>query len=248
MSVLEGAFLIASGIFAGFINTIAGGGSLITLPLLIFLGLPSAEANASNRVAIFVQNIFSVAGFQSKGVRIFPFATWVAIPATIGAIVGSKIAVDINEDVFNKILAVIMLMVMGITVFKPNVKKEASEMLTTKKVWLSVIIFFFLGVYGGFIQAGVGFLIIASLTAIHGFKMAKTNAIKVFVALTYTVAALVVFYISDKIRWEYGLVLAIGNATGGWIASRWSVEKSDKLIRIILLVMVVALSIKLWFF
>ncbi|SNT35983.1 hypothetical protein SAMN05421640_3533 [Ekhidna lutea] len=248
MSILEGAFLIATGIFAGFINTIAGGGSLITLPLLIFLGLPSAEANASNRVAIFVQNIFSVAGFQSKGVHIFPFAAWVAIPATLGAIVGSKIAVDINEDVFNKILAVIMLMVMGITVFKPSVKKEAAEMLSRKKVWTSVVIFFFLGVYGGFIQAGVGFLIIASLTAIHGFKMAKTNAIKVFVALTYTVAALIVFYISDKIRWEYGLVLAVGNATGGWIASRWSVEKSDKLIRMILLVLVVALSIKLWFF
>lgn len=248
MTILEGAFLIGAGVFAGFLNTVAGGGSLITLPLLIFLGLPSAEANASNRVAIFSQNIFSVLGFRSKGVSVFPFAIYVAIPAVIGAIIGSKIAVDINEAVFNRILAVIMLLVMGVTIFKPNVKEHVEEMLTTKKIWLSVVIFFFVGIYGGFIQAGIGFIMIASLTAIHGFRMAKTNSIKVFVALTYTVAALIVFYLSGKIRWEYGLVLAVGQSAGGWIASRWSVGVSDRLIRMILLVTVMALSIKLWFF
>ncbi len=248
MTVIEGIFLIGAGLFAGFINTVAGGGSLITLPLLIFLGLPSAEANASNRVAIFAQNIFSVAGFRSKGVRVFPFAIYVAIPAVIGAVIGSRIAVDIDETLFNRILAIIMLMVMGITIFKPNVKAETEEMLTTKKIWVSVVAFFFVGIYGGFIQAGIGFIMIATLTAIHGFKMAKTNAIKVFVALSYTIAALIVFYLNGKIRWEYGFVLAIGQAAGGWVASRWSVGVSDKLIRMILLVTVIALSIKLWFF
>ena len=248
MTVLEGTFLIGAGVFAGFLNTVAGGGSLITLPLLIFLGLPSSEANASNRVAILAQNIFSVAGFRSKGVKVFPFAIYVAIPAIIGAVIGSKIAVDINETVFNRILAIIMLMVMGITIFKSNVKNQAEEMLTTKKIWVSVIAFFFVGIYGGFIQAGIGFIMIATLTAIHGFKMAKTNAIKVFVALSYTIAALVVFYLSNRIRWEYGLVLAIGQSAGGWIASRWSVGVSDRRIRMILLVTIIALSIKLWFF
>lgn len=248
MTLIEGGFLIAAGVLAGFLNTVAGGGSLLTLPLLIFLGLPSAEANASNRVAIFAQNIFSVIGFRSKGVSVFPFAIYVAIPAVIGAIIGSKIAVDINETLFNRILAVIMLLVMGITVFKPRVKSHAEELLTTKKIWLSVVVFFFVGVYGGFIQAGIGFIMIAALTAIHGFKMAKTNSIKVFVALTYTISALVVFYLSGKIRWEYGLVLAVGQSAGGWMASRWSVGVSDQLIRMILLVTVIALSIKLWFF
>lgn len=248
MTILEGILLAGAGLFAGFINTVAGGGSLLTLPLLIFLGLPSAEANASNRVAIFAQNIFSVAGFRSKGVRVFPFAIYVAIPAIIGAIIGSKIAVDINETLFNRILAVIMLMVMGITIFKPNVKNQAEKMLTTQKIWISVVAFFFVGIYGGFIQAGIGFIMIATLTAIHGFNMAKTNAIKVFVALSYTIAALVVFYLSGKIRWEYGLVLAVGQSIGGWVASRWSVGVNDRIIRMILLVTVIALSIKLWFF
>lgn len=240
--------LIGAGLFAGFINTIAGGGSLITLPLMIFMGLPSAEANASNRVAIFLQNIFSVAGFKSKGVAVFPFAAWVAVSATLGAIIGSMIAVDIRDEIFNRILAIIMLVVIGFTVFNPKFTSSVGEKFTKGNTWLSVIVFFFIGIYGGFIQAGIGFIMIAALTGIHGLGMAKTNSIKVFVALCYTVAALVVFYIDGKIRWEYGLTLAIGNATGAWIGSRWSVGKSDKFIKLILIVMVIGLSIKLWFF
>ena len=240
--------LAGAGIFAGFINTIAGGGSLITMPLLIFLGLPSAEANASNRVALFFQNIFSAAGFKSKGVSVFPFAYWVAISATAGAIIGSMIAVDIKDELFNRILAVVMIMVILMTVFKPSFTKEIEESITKKKTITSVLVFFLIGIYGGFIQAGVGFLIIASLTGIHAFNMAKTNSIKVFVILIYTAAALIVFVIEDKVRWDYGLTLAMGNATGGWIASRWSVGKSDRLIKVFLVVTVTALAIKLWFF
>ena len=248
MSLLEGILLIAAGSFAGFVNSIAGGGSLIVMPLLIFMGLPSAEANGSNRIALFIQNIFSVAGYRSKGVYVFPFALWVAIPAVIGAIIGSKIAVDINDQVFNRILAMVMLVVMGITIFKPKISEHGKAALSKKKVWTSIMIFFFLGIYGGFIQAGIGFLIIATLTTIHGFNMSHTNSIKVFVILCYTFAAVIVFYVEGKIRWEYGLTLAVGNSIGGWLGSRWSVGKSDRLIRMILLIMVVSLSIKLWFF
>ena len=248
MSILEGLLLVAAGAFAGFVNSIAGGGSLLIMPLLIFMGLPSAEANGTNRVAIFIQNIFSVAGYRSKGVYVFPFAIYVAIPAILGAIIGSNIAVDIGDQVFNRILAVVMLVVMAISIFRPAFHVNPEEILSKGKIWTSVVIFFFLGIYGGFIQAGIGFLIIAALTGVHGFNMAKTNSIKVFVILCYTMAAVVVFYIEGKIQWEYGLVLAAGNSVGAWIGSRWSVGKSDRLIRMILLVMVVALSIKLWFF
>ena len=248
MSVLEGFFLVFAGVFAGFVNTIAGGGSLVIVPILIFMGLPSSEANGSNRVAILIQNIFSVAGFRSKGVYVFPFAIYVAIPAILGAIIGSRIAVDISDQLFNRILAVVMLTVMGITVFKPSLKEAAEINLSKKRIGLSIVIFFFLGIYGGFIQAGIGFLIIAALTSVHQFDMARTNSIKVFVAFSYTIAAVIVFYLEGKIRWEYGLSLAIGNSIGAWVGSRWSVGRSDRLIRMILLVMVIGLSVKLWFF
>ena len=248
MTILEGILLILTGAFAGFVNSIAGGGSLLIMPLLIFMGLPSSEANGTNRVAIFIQNIFSVAGYRSKGVYVFPFAIYVAIPAIIGAVIGSNIAVDIGDRLFNRILAAVMLLIMLISIFKPNLRTDALEIISRKSILVSVCIFFFLGIYGGFIQAGIGFLIIAALTSVHGFGMAKTNSIKVFIILCYTLAAVIVFYLEGKIRWEYGLTLAAGNSAGAWIGSRWSVGKSDRLIRMILLVMVVALSIKLWFF
>lgn len=248
MSILEASMLIGAGLFAGFINTVAGGGSLLTMPLLIFMGLPAAEANASNRVALFLQNMFSVAGFKSKGVTAFPFALWLALSASAGAFIGSNIAVDIDDQLFKRILAVVMLVVIGLIVFKPKTKKYLEEMMSTRRTGLSLLIFFFIGIYGGFIQAGVGFLIIAALAGVHGFSMAKTNSIKVFVILCYSVIAILIFWLEDKIQWEYGLVLAIGNSTGGWIASRWSVGKSDQLIKRILVVMVIGLSIKLWFF
>ncbi len=249
MSPEEFVLLIGAGLFAGFINTIAGGGSLISLPLLIFMGLPSVDANASNRVAIFLQNIFAVQGFRSKGVFLFPFSLWLGISASLGAIVGAMIAVDISGALFNRILAVVMLIVMGLTILKPYlISKVADEHFSRQRNTWSIIAFFGIGIYGGFIQAGVGFLVIALLTNIHGLGMAKTNSVKVMVILMYSVFALVVFFIGDKIQWDYGLTLAIGNASGGWIASRWSVNKDDKWIRLILIVTVTALAIKLWFF
>lgn len=241
--------LLATGFFAGFINTIAGGGSLVAMPLLIFMGLPSVEANASNRVAIFVQNIFSVQGFRSKGVHMFPFAIYLALPAIAGAIIGANLAVDISGKLFNRILAIVMLMVIVLTVFKPYLtRNRLAENLSKKSRIASIITFFFIGIYGGFIQAGVGFLIIAALTGIHNLGMAKTNSVKVFVILCYTAVALTIFILGDHVRWEYGLILAAGNSVGAWISSRWSVNKDDKWIRWILIFTVSALAIKLWFF
>ncbi len=249
MTIGEILLLVGAGLFAGFINTIAGGGSLISMPLLIFMGLPSADANASNRVALFLQNVFAIQGFRSKGVYVFPYALWPAITATIGAIIGAYIAVDIDSQLFNRILAIVMLMVIVLTVLKPYLFNQSiEEIFSAKKNFISILLFFGVGIYGGFIQAGVGFLVIAVLTGVHGLNMSKTNSIKVFVILCYTVFALIVFLIEDKIRWEYGLTLAVGNATGGWVASRWSVGKDDRIIRMILIVTVVAMAIKLWFF
>lgn len=241
--------VIAAGFGAGFINTVAGGGSLITLPVLIFLGLPPAVANASNRVAIFAQNIFGVLGFRSKGVSAFPFSIWLSISALLGAILGAELAIDIDGDIFNKILAVVMIVVVFFTIFNPNTKPdEVLERTGKKHTLISVSLFFLVGVWGGFIQAGVGFLIIAVLTSVNRFSLVKSNSIKVFVVLVYTVAALAVFIIEGKINWLFGLVLAVGNSAGGWVASRWSVEKGDKWVRIFLVLTVVALAIRLWFF
>ncbi len=226
----------------------AGGGSLITLPVMIFMGLPGTVANATNRVAIFISGLVAVKGFQSKGVSVFPYAWWATLSACVGAAIGAYFATDIRNDVFNKILAIVMVIVLLTIVFKPKAVLSRGEEFSRSKNALSILVFFFLGIYGGFIQAGVGFLVIATLTGIHGLGMAKTNSIKVFVISCYTLIALVIFILEDKIRWDYGLILALGNSIGAWVASRWSVNKDDKIIQVFLVVAVLGLAIKLWFF
>ncbi|WP_457616837.1 sulfite exporter TauE/SafE family protein [Lutibacter sp.] len=246
---LEIGMLIAIGLVAGAINTVAGGGSLLTLPILIFLGLPPNIANGTNRIAILFQNIFTTAGFKSKGVLTFPFSIYVGISALFGAILGAQIAVDIKGETFNKILAIIMLVVVFYMVFKPKTTvKSLTEKVKGKHLYLSIILFFFIGIYGGFIQAGVGFIMLLVLSSVNNLTLVKSNAVKVTVVLIYTIASVAVFAYNHKIDWQLGIFLAIGNAIGGWVTSRWSVRKGDTIIKNILIVMVIVMAIKLWFF
>lgn len=241
--------LVAVGFVVGFINTVAGGASLISLPVLIFLGLPPAVANGTNRVAIVLQNAAAVAGFKSKGVNTFPFNLYLGISALMGSILGAYIAVDIKGETFNRILAIIMITVVVLITFKPKVKLEdLQERLTGKYLWLGIFVFFFIGIYGGFINAGIGFVIILYLNMVHRMNLVRVNATKVAVVFMYTLSALGVFIFHDKIIWKVGLVLAIGNIAGAWLSSRISVAKGDSYIKGFLVVMVIALAIRLWFF
>ena len=241
--------LIVVGFAVGFINTVAGGGTLLSLPVLIFLGLPPNVANGTNRVAIIIQTAFATAGFKSKGVTTFPFNAYLGASALLGAIIGASIAVDIDGAVFNKILAVIMIAVILIIVFKPKINlKDVHERLTGKYLWLGMLAFFFFGIYGGFINAGLGFIIILFLHFFNHMSLVRANATKVAVVCIYTLSALVVFILNDKVNWAVGFVLAIGNGAGAWIASRVSVNKGDGFIKTFLLVVVGIMAIKLWFF
>ena len=241
--------LIGVGFVVGFINTVAGGGSLISLPVLIFLGLPPSVANGTNRVAVVIQNMLGTAGFKSKGVSTFPFDVYLGISALFGALLGAYIAVDIKGETFNRILAIIMIIVVLIIIFKPKMKfEDLHEKITGKQLWVGVIAFFFFGIYGGFINAGLGFIIILFLHYVNQMTLVRANATKVVVVLIYTLAALAVFVLNDKVIWEVGLVLAVGNGTGAWAASRVSVNKGDGFIKTFLGVMVLIMAIKLWFF
>ena len=243
------ALLVGVGFVVGFINTVAGGGSLISLPILIFLGLPPSVANGTNRIAIAIQNATGIAGFKSKGISTFPFNLYLGVSALFGSIIGAQIAVDIKGETFNRILAIIMVIVVLIIVFKPKIKvEELSERLTGKYLWLGIIVFFFLGIYGGFINAGIGFVILLFLHYVNRMSLVRANATKVAIVFIYTLSALAVFIYNDKVLWKVGLVLAIGNATGAWFSSRISVNRGDNYIKGFLIVMVVVMAIRLWFF
>lgn len=249
MELLEAIFLVGAGVFAGFLNVVAGGGSLITLPLLIFLGLPPTIANGTNRIAILAQNTLSVAKFNQKGVSSYPYSIYLGISALIGSTIGAFLVVDIDEALFKRILSIVMVCVAGLILFntKSGELLKGEKMEFKNQMW-GVISFFFIGIYGGFLHAGIGFIIILALTKINGFSLVKTNSIKVTVALVYTIAAVGVFIYKDAIDWKYALVLAIGNAFGGYLGTVFSVKRGDKWIKGILLVTILALAVKLWFF
>ena len=240
--------LFICGVIAGFINTVAGGGSLLTLPILIFMGLPSNIANGTNRIAIFMQNIFSISGYKSRGVSDFKYSSWLSVSALIGSIIGAKIAININEDMFNKILSVVIIIVVLSIIYNKKPFNINSENISIEKKIISVIMFFFIGIYGGFIHAGVGFLILSILSNYNGIQLSKANSIKVFVVFVYTFFALIVFIMENKINWILGINLGIGNSIGGWIASRWSYNKSDKIIKIFIIISSAIMAIKLWYF
>ena len=194
------------GVVAGVINTLAGGGSLITMPVLIFLGLPATVANGTNRLAITVQSVLAVTGFKRKGVSDFKSSLLMSLPALVGAIIGAQLAVDVSDILFKRILAVVMILVLGLILWNPIRMRQGTVQydggmtcLSRRRRTASMLIFFFIGVYGGFIQAGIGFLIIAVLTTISGLNLVETNSHKVFIVGVNAFFALIVFIFNSKI-------------------------------------------------
>ena len=238
--------LFGTGIAAGFLNTVAAGGSLLALPMLIFLTSDPILANGTNRVAIFFQNLSAIMGFRRKGVSNFRYGILLAVPAVIGAGIGAKIAIGTDAALFQFILAAVMIIMLILTLLNPTKRlQDRIENETTGSKIIAMVVFFLIGIYGGFIQAGVGLLIITALRLLTGMDLVRTNAIKVLVIFFYTVLALSIFILEKQVNWTLGITLAIGNATGAWIGSHWAVDKGEKWIKVVLVVAVLAFSVNL---
>tara|TARA_B100001093_G_scaffold373487_1_gene358464 strand:+ start:122 stop:886 length:765 start_codon:yes stop_codon:yes gene_type:complete len=245
----EYPFLIVLGFFVSIINTMAGGASIITLPILIFLGLPSNVANGTNRIGLMMTAFSANMGFKSKGISTFPFSAYTGAFALIGSVIGAHIAVEINDELFNRILSIIMITVILIILFKPKISyKNFSERLTGKHLKLSCFVFFFIGLYGGFINAGIGFVIMLFLHFYNRLNLIKVNATKVVIVLVYTIGAFLTFFFNGLVDLPYGMCLGIGTLIGGWNASRFSVEKGEGIIKIFLVISALIIAVKLWFF
>lgn len=237
--------VVAVGIVAGIINTLAAGGSLLTLPVLMALGLPPNMANGTNRIAIFLQNVVGVSRFHKEKVMDFPSGFRVGIPAAAGAIAGAFIAVNLNDEVMKLAIAGVMILVFFLILLKPNRWINSHEAHPPIPYWLQVIVFFLVGIYGGFIQAGVGFFLLTSLVLGSGFELVKANALKLLIILLYTPLAIVIFFIHGDVDLTLGLVLAVGNMTGAWIGTKIAVKWGAVLIRYFVLVAILVASTKL---
>ena len=239
MTYIEVIVLIVAGLLVGFINTLAGGGSIISLSILMFLGLPANVANGTNRIAIFIQNIAAVGSFKQQKVLDYKKGFWLAIPAAIGSVIGAWIAVDLNEEVIEKAIAVVMLIMMFVILYKPQRWLVGKRELQDKKVsvW-QMILFFVIGIYGGFLHMGVGYALLAGIVLGEGYDLVKANAIKVLIILIWTPVTLLVFIFNDQVNFAYGLILSVGNFLGALIASRMAVKKGASFVRWVIIIII----------
>lgn len=247
MAWYEYILITGVGFLAAFMNTVGGGGSLFSVPILTFLGLPITMANATSRVAILFQNVFAVIGFKSKGVKLpWPYSIYLGLASLGGGILGSMLASRIDDEAFSKIFVGIMFLSVVLIIYDPF-KSKGEERLDTKSQVIGSLFFVLLGVYGGFVQAGIGFMVIAVLSLVNNLNLVTANYVKVFAAIVYTGVSVIVFALEGKIQWSTGLVLAVGHALGGWYASRWSVSAGEVWIKRVMIASILAMAIKLWF-
>lgn len=235
--------LFVIGSLAGFINTLAGGGSILVLPVLIMYGIPSPVANATIRIAILFQNLTGTYRFHKHGKLKVNSVKHITIATIIGAIIGSLLAVQISTAYFDKILGFVFIIIL-ILMLKPHKKKNKSTNKLPKV--LEFAIFLVVGFYGGFVQVGIGFILLATLNLVEDFDLIQANAVKVFIVLCYTVFAVIVFATNGKIYWKYGLTLAAGSILGAYIGVKAAITKGEKIIKIVLTLAVFIASLKLF--
>jgi uncharacterized membrane protein YfcA len=237
--------LFGVGFISGIINVNAGGGSSLTLPALIFIGLDGALANGTNRIGILLQTATAVSSFRQQKFHRFKMSLTLALFTLPGAVAGALLSVRISNEWFHRILGMVMMGIV-ISLFFPKPKGTLSvDNENHRKSWLIYPAMLGIGFYGGFIQIGVGFLLMAALYHLLRISLVHVNMHKVFIVGLYTVPALVIFVLTGHVNWGYGLCLAGGMAFGGWCGARIAVKGGERIIRIILAFAIFIMSMKI---
>ena len=241
--ILSITVLTCVGVVAGFINVNAGGGSTLTLPVLIFLGLDTSAANGTNRIAILLQNVAAVQSFKQESFFDLKTSLKLSLFTLPGSVAGALLAVRLEDELFKIILGIIMIgiIISMILPKKKSINKDEPNKPNTG-IYLSMI---GIGFYGGFIQVGVGFLLMASLQFLMKLDLVRVNMYKVFIVLIYTIPALLIFALTDNVNWLLGIFLAIGNVLGGWWGAKKQIKKGEGFIKYVLVIAVFIMALKL---
>ena len=248
MSLLDALLLVVIGGMAGFINVLAAGGSMLTLPLLMFLGLPAQEANGTNRVSIVLQSVSAVGSFFRAGARELGISLRLSIPAVAGALAGAWLALQVSDALFEAVLIVAMVGA-SIMMLLPQPRLDTRTLTPDRLTPAVHLAMFVIGLYGGFIQVGVGVLFIVVLYRLLKIDLAQVNVFKVFIILVYTLPALMLFMLDDQVRWGYGLLLAMGSMSGAWLAVKVNMGPKGALwVRWLTLAVIVAIVLRLIIF
>lgn len=239
------AGLFAVGAVSGALNVVAGGGSFLTLPVLIFFGLPPGVANATNRVGVLAQNLGGLAGFHRSGAMDWRWGLAVSVPAVLGAAVGATWALHMSDFAFRRLLSIAMLIMTLWTVTR-RPASGAPRPLRSPWHWTMVLSFFLIGIYGGLIQAGVGFAVLAA-TSVAGMDLVRGNAVKLLAVLLLTMLSLAIFASSGVVEWTSGVALAAGNVLGAMVGVRLALRQGHGWIQKVVTMAVIGFAVLLWF-
>ncbi|MFH0944574.1 MAG: sulfite exporter TauE/SafE family protein [Planctomycetota bacterium] len=239
---------LAAGLFAGFINTLAGSGSFLTLPALIFMGLSSQVANGTNRIGILLAGIVAVWTYHKQGKLPLGGLTPILPAILLGSVAGALVAVKMPAESMDQVIGGLMLLMLASLLLRPKQWLPRGVPEPKGGPLAKNLAFFAIGVYGGFIQAGVGLFLLSGLVLLLGFDLVRANAVKVLLVLLFTVPSLAVFLLNDQVVWSLGLLVAAGQCVGAFIAartsSRW--EGADRWIRLLLIGVLGATVLKLF--
>ena len=229
---------------ASVLNVVSGGGSFLTLPVLLLLGVPAVDANGSNRIGVIAQNASAVWGFHRHHLIDWPWALAASVPAVAGALAGAWLALDVDDRAFRRILSVLMVLVTLWTLVDP---RETAGTAVVRSPWSPGVAasLFLAGVYGGFVQAGVGFLLVA-VTTWAGVDLLRGSAIKVFTIGALTIAAGLVFAWHGHVDWRSGMALGAGSLAGGAAGVRLAILKGSGWLRHAVTATVVLFAALLW--
>lgn len=249
MNLFQELLLFGVGLFAGYINVMAGGGSLLTVPAMLFMGLPAPVANGTNRIAILAQSLVSCAIFLRKGLSELKLSLTLGLAALPGALIGALLGVRLEGVWFNRLLAAIMIAVMLLMIFeRKTTRADVNADSRPRRVILTHVLMLGVGFYGGIIQVGVGFIIMPILHRVMGLDLLRVNMHKIFLIVPFTVLSLMVYAGQAGIAWSAGLFLALGNALGGWLGTHMMISKGEKIIKIVFNLVLAAFIVKLIFF
>jgi uncharacterized membrane protein YfcA len=239
--------LIVAGFGAGLVNVMAGGGSILTVPIMMFLGMPGPVANGTNRITIVAHNASAIVTYLRHGVphaKLCVTLTLVAIPT---ALLGAWLSTKLNNEQFEGLLAVVMVAVL-ILMQAPQAKKQSDADNEPKNLRLGHVLMAVAGFWGGFIQIGMGFVVLPIMHRVIGLSLVDTNILKVFIIFTYTLLAVFVFAATSEVLWLVGAIAAIGNVAGGMVGARLTLSHGEQLIRRVLTIAIIAMIVKLLFF
>lgn len=237
--------LAVAGLVAGTLNVVAGGGSFLTLPLLLFLGMPAAVANGTNRVGVLAQNIGGVWGFHREGMLDWRWATRMSLPALAGAALGAWAALHVTDFAFTRLLSMAMIAITLWSIWTHGAVPGSRQAGMPPHTRLAAIGFFFVGLYGGFIQAGVGFFVLA-ITSAAGLDLLRGNAIKLWSVLLMTVLSLGIFAGAGAVDWPRGLALGAGNFVGGLLGVRLAMLRGHAWLQRMVTAAVIVFAVLLW--